>query len=47
MEFIDYNLMVKGAEYAKYYFILRSLSVKVKGEHQLPISDFENEKRNK
>lgn len=35
MEFIDYNLMVKGAKYAKYYFKLDSLSVKVKGEHQL------------
>jgi len=24
IEFIDYNLVVKGAEYARYYFIIRS-----------------------
>ena len=26
LEFVDYKMMVKGAQYAKYYFILRTLS---------------------
>ena len=26
LEFIDYKLVIKGGEYAKYYFILRSLA---------------------
>ncbi len=26
LEFIDYKLIIRGAEYAKYYFILRTLS---------------------
>ena len=26
LEFIDYKLVIKGGEYAKYYFILRSMA---------------------
>ncbi|TNV85531.1 hypothetical protein FGO68_gene8318 [Halteria grandinella] len=32
LEFIDFDLVVKGSEYAKYYFILRSLSEELKQE---------------
>ena len=38
MELIDYKLVVKGSEYAKYYFVLRSIGDK--------LNPFENEKRN-
>ena len=30
LEFIDFDLMIKGSEYAKYYFILRTLSDEIK-----------------
>jgi len=30
LEFLDYDLVVKGSEYAKYYFILRTLSEELK-----------------
>jgi hypothetical protein len=30
LEFIDFDLVVKGSEYAKYYFILRSLAEEIK-----------------
>lgn len=30
LEFIDFDLVIKGSEYAKYYFILRTLSEDVK-----------------
>jgi len=43
IEFIDYNLVVKDAEYAKYYLVLRSLTERVKGDNILLISDFDNE----
>lgn len=32
LEFIDYDLVVKGSEYAKYYFILRTLTNDIKLE---------------
>jgi hypothetical protein len=32
LEFIDFDLVVKGSEYAKYYFILRTLSEEFKLE---------------
>lgn len=32
LEFIDFDLVIKGSEYAKYYFILRSLSDEIKKE---------------
>ncbi len=32
LEFIDYDLVVKGSEYAKYYFILRTLSNEIMQE---------------
>jgi hypothetical protein len=32
LEFIDYDLVVKGSEYAKYYFILRTLTDEIKLE---------------
>lgn len=47
MEFLDYKLVVRGAEYAKYYFIMRTLAEKVVMDNGQPIDDFENEKRNK
>ena len=52
LEFIDYKLVIKGSEYAKYYFILRSLAEDINNEKalngtQYAISPFENEKRNK
>ena len=47
MEFLDYKLVVRGSEYAKYYFILRTLSKQIKRDNGQLLSDFENEKRNK
>jgi len=32
LEFIDYKLVIKGSEYAKYYFILRSLADDINNE---------------
>lgn len=32
LEFIDFDLVIKGSEYAKYYFILRSLQSEIKLE---------------
>lgn len=32
LEFLDYDLVIKGSEYAKYYFILRTLSEELKTE---------------
>lgn len=32
LEFVDYDLVVKGSEYAKYYFILRTLADEIKLE---------------
>ena len=32
LEFLSYELVVKGSEYAKYYFILRTLSEELKSE---------------
>jgi len=32
VEFLDYDLVVKGSEYAKYYFILRTLADELKSE---------------
>lgn len=34
LEFIDYKLVIKGSEYAKYYFILRSLADDLQKEQQ-------------
>ena len=30
LDFIEYNLYIKGSDYAKYYFILRTFAVKNK-----------------
>lgn len=54
LEFIDYKLVIKGAEYAKYYFILRSMADDINKEKQnnmgmrpqQAISPFENARRN-
>jgi len=58
LEFIDYKLVIKGGEYAKYYFILRSMADDINSETQnvnrgsraitaqQAISPFENGKRN-
>ena len=52
LEFIDYRLVIKGAEYAKYYFILRSVANDIHKESSeiVPvlgvISPFENGRRN-
>mmetsp|Transcript_32764 Transcript_32764/g.40541 ORF Transcript_32764/g.40541 Transcript_32764/m.40541 type:complete len:230 (-) Transcript_32764:66-755(-) len=53
LEFIDYKLVIKGSEYAKYYFILRSLADDIYKEQQVDpktapsITPFENTRRNK
>ena len=46
LEFIDYKLVLKGAEYAKYYFIMRTLANSIIKDEQV-LSPFENEVRNK
>lgn len=53
LEFIDYKLVIKGSEYAKYYFIMRSLADDISKENQAAdnkpsiISPFENTRRTK
>ena len=47
LEFLDFKLVIKGSEYAKYYFIMRTLSEDVVVDSGLALTDFENEKRNK
>ena len=47
LEFVDFKLMIRGGEYAKYYFIMRTLAEKIETEKGAPLSEFENEKRNK
>ena len=52
LEFIDYKLVIKGSEYAKYYFILRNLADDLthlhgEDEEATTISPFENTRRNK
>jgi len=47
LEFIDYKLVIKGGEYAKYYFILRTLAEDINREDANVISPFENERRNR
>lgn len=37
LEFIDFDLVIKGSEYAKYYFILRTLSEEIKLETPQPV----------
>ena len=39
--------MIRGGEYAKYYFIMRTLAEKIETEKGSILSEFENEKRNK
>ena len=34
--FLDYDLVVKGSEYAKYYFIMRTLADELKDESLAP-----------
>jgi hypothetical protein len=43
--FLRYDLVVKGSEYAKYYFIMRSLADDLKDESQAP--DENNPRRRK
>lgn len=47
LEFLDFKLVIKGSEYAKYYFIMRTLSKGIFVDSGLALNDFENEKRNK
>ena len=47
LEFVDFKLMIRGAEYAKYYFIMRTLADEIQKESGEQLGDFENEKRNK
>ena len=50
LEFLDYKLVIRGGEYAKYYFILRSMAEDLVKEHSgsiAVISPFENTRRNK
>lgn len=34
--FLNYDLVVKGSEYAKYYFVMRTLADELRNESQLP-----------
>lgn len=43
--FLDYDLVVKGSEYAKYYFIMRTLADELKDESLAP--DEKNPRRKK
>jgi len=45
LEFIDYKLVIKSGQYAKYYFILRTLSNEVNSDNGEFLSPFENRKR--
>ena len=38
LEFLNYDLVVKGSEYAKYYFILRTLDEDIKRETPIHLS---------
>ena len=45
LEFIDYKLVIKGGQYAKYYFIMRTLATEVNKEDGEMLSPFENTRR--
>jgi hypothetical protein len=47
LEFIDYKLVIRGSEYAKYYFILKTLAADIYKENGAKLDPFEAEKRNK
>ena len=47
LEFIDYKLVIRGSEYAKYYFILKTLAGDIYKENGTKLDPFEAEKRNK
>ena len=47
LSIIDFDLVIRGSEYAKYYFIMRTLAEEIKKESGESLSEFENEKRNK
>ena len=46
LDFIDYRLVISGADYAKYYFIMRTLAESIMKDDKA-LSEFENEIRNK
>ena len=45
LEFIDYQLVIRSGQYAKYYFILRTLANEVNRENGEFLSPFENRRR--
>ena len=45
LEFIDYKLVIRGGQYAKYYFIMRTLATEVNKENGEILSPFENERK--
>lgn len=47
LEFVDFKLVIRGAEYAKYYFIMKTLAHDVEMSSGKQLDDFENEIRNK
>lgn len=47
LEFIDFKLVITGAQYAKYYFIMRTLAAEVEMDSGKALTDFEDERRNK
>jgi hypothetical protein len=47
LEFVDFKLIIRGAEYAKYYFIMRTLAEEITKESGEQLTEFESEKRNK
>ena len=47
LDFVDYQLVISGGTYAKYYFIMRTLADSIVLDSGKQLTDFENEKRNK
>ena len=45
--FLQYDLVVKGSEYAKYYFVLHSLASELRNASQLPGHDKSEQRRKK
>lgn len=45
LDFIDYKLVIKSGQYAKYYFILRQLADDIERDGR-KLSEFENQRRN-
>jgi len=42
LEFINYELIIKGSEYAKYYFVLRTLADDINNEQAVKLKPFDD-----